>query len=299
MRITIGLVALIAATALGSSAGCAATSGPAPPPTSGPQRTLSSPSAPHPAVPRPDHIVVVVDENHAQGEIVGSPDAPYITSLSRQGANFTNAHAITHPSQPNYLALFSGGTQGVTSDACPKNAFTTPDLGGEVLAANLTFAGYSESMPRAGYAGCTSGGYARKHNPWADFADVPAASNLTFDSFPTDYARLPTVSFVVPNLQDDMHDGTVAQGDSWLQRNLDSYVQWAKTHNSVFVLTFDEDDNGLRNQIPTIIAGAGVIAGDNTAAISHYDVLRTIEDAYGLPAAGQSASATPITTIWD
>jgi phospholipase C len=260
--------------------------------------TATASAATHAAVPRPDHIVVLIDENHAQGEIVGSPDAPYITALSQQGANFTNSHAITHPSQPNYLALFSGSAQGVTNDTCPKKAFTTADLGGETLAANLTFAGYSESMPSDGYTGCTSGSYARKHNPWVDFADVPAADNLTFKSFPTDYTKLPAVSFVVPNLDNDMHDGTVAQGDSWLKQNLDGYVQWAKTHNSVFVLTFDEDDNGPDNQIPTIITGAGVTTGDYSENISHYSVLRTIEDAYGLPHAGQSASATPITDIW-
>ncbi|MCU1680288.1 MAG: Acid phosphatase [Amycolatopsis sp.] len=260
--------------------------------------TLPASAAPHASVPRPDHIVVLIDENHAQGEIVGSPDAPYITGLSQTGANFTNSHAVTHPSQPNYLALFSGATQGVSGDTCPKKAFTTANLGGEAIAANVGFAGYSESMPSAGYTGCTSGTYARKHNPWVDFADVPASDNLTFSSFPTDYTRLPAVSFVVPNLQDDMHDGSVAKGDTWLQHNLDGYIQWAKTHNSVFVLTFDEDDNGPANQIPTIITGAGVVTGNYSENISHYSVLRTIEDAYGLPHAGQSASATPITDIW-
>jgi hypothetical protein len=277
MRVAAGLCTLVATTAL---------------------TTSTATAAPQAAVPHPDHILVVIDENHAQGEIVGNANAPYITGLSQQGANFTNSHAITHPSQPNYLALFSGSAQGTTSDTCPKKAFTTPDLGGEALAAKVSFAGYSESMPSAGYTGCTSGPYARKHNPWVDFADVPATSNLKFTSFPTDYTSLPAISFVVPNLNDDMHDGTVNQGDTWLQHNLDGYIQWAKTHNSVFVLTFDEDDYGPSNQIPTIITGAGVVAGNYSDNISHYSVLRTIEDAYGLPHAGQSASATPITSIW-
>jgi phospholipase C len=260
--------------------------------------STASAATPHAAVPRPDHIVVLIEENHSQGEVVGSPDAPYITGLSQQGANFTNSHAITHPSQPNYLALFSGSTQGVTNDACPRKAFPAANLGGETIAANLTFAGYSESMPSDGYTGCTSGPYARKHNPWVDFADVPAADNLTFSSFPTDYTKLPAVSFVVPDLNNDMHDGTVAQGDAWVQQNLDGYVQWAKTHNSVFVLTFDEDDNGPNNQIATVITGAGVTTGNYSENINHYNVLRTIEDAFGLAHAGQSASAAPITDIW-
>ncbi|MBV9846715.1 MAG: acid phosphatase [Kutzneria sp.] len=251
-----------------------------------------------PVTPRPDHIVIAIEENHSQEQVVGSANAPYITGLSGQGANFTNSHAITHPSQPNYLALFSGSTQGVFTDSCPRNAFTAADLGGEALAAHLGFAGYSESMPSDGYLGCTSGTYARKHNPWVDFADVPVSSNLRFTNFPSDYSTLPTISFVVPNLQDDMHDGSVSQGDTWLKANLDGYVQWAQSHNSLFVLTFDEDDNGPNNQIPTIITGAGVKVGNYDENINHYTVLRTIEDAYGLPYAGQSASATPITDIW-
>jgi len=249
-------------------------------------------------VPRPDHILVVIDENHAQGEIVGSSNAPYITGLSQTGANFTNSHAISHPSQPNYLALFSGGTQGVTSDTCPKKAFTTADLGGQALAAGIGFAGYSESLPSVGSTVCTSGNYARKHNPWVDFADVPASANQRFTDFPTDYTKLPAVSFVVPNLQDDMHDGTIQQGDTWLKQHLDGYIQWAKTHNSLFVLTFDEDDYTTANQIPTVITGAGVKTGNYGENISHYSVLRTIEDAYGLPHAGSAATATPITDIW-
>lgn len=259
---------------------------------------LTLPATASAAVPHPDHILVVIDENHAQGEIVGSANAPYITGLSQTGANFTNSHAETHPSQPNYLAFFSGSTQGVTSDTCPRKAFTTPDLGGQALAAGVGFAGYSESMPSDGYTGCTSGTYARKHNPWVDFADVPASANLRFTDFPTDYTKLPAVSFVVPNLQNDMHDGTVQQGDTWLKQHLDGYIQWAKTHNSVFILTFDEDDYTTANLIPTVITGAGVKAGNYGENINHYSVLRTIEDAYGLPHAGAAATATPITDIW-
>ncbi len=250
------------------------------------------------AVPRPDHVLVVIDENHAQGEIVGSANAPYITGLSKAGANFTNSHAISHPSQPNYLALFSGSTQGVTSDTCPKKAFTTADLGGQALTAGIGFAGYSESLPSVGSTVCTSGNYARKHNPWVDFSDVPSSDNLRFTDFPTDYSKLPAVSFVVPNLQNDMHDGSIQQGDAWLKQHLDGYIQWAKTHNSLFVLTFDEDDYTTANLIPTVITGAGVKAGNYGENISHYSVLRTIEDAYGLPHAGAAASATPITDIW-
>jgi hypothetical protein len=250
------------------------------------------------SVPRPDHVVVVIEENHSYSSIIGNTgQAPYINSLAGQGALFSQSFAVTHPSQPNYLALFSGSTQGTTSDSCP-HTFSAANLGQELIGAGLGFAGYSESMPSAGYTGCTSGTYARKHNPWVNFTNVPSADNLTFAAFPTNFANLPTLSFVVPNLQDDMHDGTIAQSDTWLHNNIDGYAQWAKTHNSLLVVTWDEDDSASANQIPTIFVGQQVKPGTYAERINHYNVLRTLEDAYGLPRAGSSATATPITDAW-
>ena len=101
--------------------------------------------------PRFDHIVVVMEENHSFSDIIGSSSAPYLNSLATQGASFTNSFAITHPSQPNYVALFSGSTQGLTSDNCPQ-IFTANNVGNEIRRAGLSFAGYSESMPLDGPA---------------------------------------------------------------------------------------------------------------------------------------------------
>lgn len=107
------------------------------------------------------------------------------------------------------------------------------------------------------------------------------------------------MSFVIPNLDDDMHDGTIAQGDSWLQNNLSSYATWAQQNNSLLVVTWDEDDYTESNQIPTIFVGAHVQQGQYSETINHYNVLATLEQAYGLPLAGQSSTAAPITDIWD
>lgn len=249
------------------------------------------------AVPRPDHVVVVVMENHSSTNIIGNPAAPYINSLATSGASMTQSYAITHPSQPNYIALFSGSTNGVTGDSCPYT-FSTPNLGAELIAAGLRFGGYSESMPSIGYTGCAVNNYARKHNPWVNFTNVPAASNLPLTSFPTDFSSLPTVSFVIPNLLNDMHDGTVAQADTWLQGQVDGYVTWAKQHNSILLLTWDEDDNRAGNQIPTLFVGAGITTGQYSEHIDHYTVLRTLQDAYGLAPIGASATADPILDIW-
>ena len=264
------------------------------------------------AVPQPDHVVIVMEENHDYSQVLGSANAPYINALAQEGALMTNSTAIEHPSQPNYLDLFSGSNQGVTDDNRPAGLpFSTPNLGAELLAAHFSFATYSESLPSVGFDGdsyTTVSGqnqYVRRHNPAANFVNdpvgtnqLPASVNQPFSSFPTDYSKLPTVSIVVPNVQDDMHDGTVQQGDTWLKNNLDAYAQWAKNNNSLLIVTWDENDGSAGNQIPTIFVGAMVKPGQYDEPINHYSVLHTVEDMYQLPYAGASASATPITDIW-
>jgi phosphatidylinositol-3-phosphatase len=248
-------------------------------------------------LPRPDHTVVVIMENHAYSDIIGNPSAPYIASLRTAGANLTDSHAVTHPSEPNYLALFEGDTENLTDDSCP-HTYHAANLASVLSAGGQTFLGYCESMPAFGYTGCNSGNYARRHNPWVNYANVPATVNLTFDSFPADFTELPAVAYVVPDLCHDMHDCSVATGDAWLQSRLDAYVQWTASHNSLFILTFDEDEGTATNQIPTIFVGPMVQPGDYSTPINHYSVLRTLEDMYGVPATGRAANTEPIAAIW-
>src|SRR5262252_6264054 len=252
-----------------------------------------------PGVTPPDHIVIVIEENHSFSEIIGSSSAPYINSLAQQGALFTNSFAIEHPSEPNYLDIFSGSNQGITNDNCPVGPFSTANLGSEVIAAGKTFIGFSEDLPSVGSTICTSGAYARKHNPWVNFSNVPTSSNQPFTSFPTNFTTLPVISIVVPNLNDDMHDGTIQQADTWLQTHIDPFVQFAKTGNSLLIVTWDEDDSSMGNQIPTIFVGPMVKQGQFGEMINHFNVLRTLEDLYGLPHAGQSANVSPITDVWN
>ncbi|WP_433246583.1 alkaline phosphatase family protein [Streptosporangium sp. CA-135522] len=252
-----------------------------------------------PSVPRYDHVVVVIFENTNYSTIKGSANAPYLNSLAAQGALFTNSFGVTHPSQPNYIALFSGSQQGVSNDSCPKN-FTTGNLGQQLLNAGLTFKAYSEGLPSAGYTQCSSGRYVRKHAPWADFPTVGgAAYHVPFSSFPTDYTKLPTVSFVVPDMCSDMHDCSTKTGDTWLKNNLDKYAQWAKTHNSLLIQTFDEDNFTSVNKIFTTFVGQNVKTGYQSAnQIDHYTILRTLEDMYGLPALGSAGSKSAVTDVW-
>lgn len=251
-------------------------------------------------VPTPAHVVVVVEENRSYTNIIGNRSAPYINSLAGGGASMTQSFAETHPSEPNYLALFAGSTFGLKENNCPVNAGNTPNLGSQLLAAGYTFRGYAESLPAVGSVVCSAGNYVRKHAPWVNFSNIPGPYSLPFSAFPgpSNYASLPTVSFVIPNADNDMHDGSIAQGDTWLYRELSAYATWAKDNNSLLILTWDEDDNTQRNQIPTIFYGANVKSGTYSTPISHYNVLSTLEQMYGLGKLGYAAKAPAVTDIW-
>ena len=236
------------------------------------------------ALPRPTHVVIVVEENRSEANIIGNKSAPFLNALAAQGAHMAQSFAETHPSEPNYLALFAGSTFGLTDNVCPLNAGDTPNLGSELLAAGYTFGGYAEDLPGVGSPACSAGKYARKHVPWTNFANVPPANSVPFSAFPMgNYASLPTVAFVIPNNDNNMHDGSIAQGDAWLSRNLSGYANWALANNSLLIVTWDEDDNASHNQIPTMIYGAHVQPGTYAEQISHYNVLSTVEEMYGLP----------------
>lgn len=248
-------------------------------------------------LPKPAHIVIVIEENHGYSQIIGSSQAPYINTLATQGASFTKSYAITHPSEPNYLALFSGSTQGITDDSCP-HTFSAQSLESELITAGKTFTAYSEGLPSVGSTVCTSGLYVRKHAPWTDFSKDRSSDNQPFTSFPTNFSKLPTVAWVIPDLNDDMHDGTIQQGDSWLQNHLINYVTWAQNNNSLLIVQFDEDDGSTGNHVATIFVGPMVKPGKYSETINHYNVLRTIEDMYALPHLGSSGTVKAITDVW-
>jgi acid phosphatase len=282
-----------------------------------------------PGLPIYDHVVIVVEENQHYEDILGKDYAPYIKNvLKAEGANFTQMFAEEHPSQGNYFWLFSGSNHNVGfKDSLPAAMINASNLGQQLIARGLSFKGYSEDLPEIGstveYApNPKKGPYARKHAPWVSFSNLPCgntvatSSNLRFADFPKGpdgYAALPTVAFVIPNLENDMHNGcpkdSVPIGDRWLKDNLDSYYQWAKTHNSLLILTFDENNDirhydgltnpfvnpkksellrDIQNRIVTIFAGAHIKPGDyaEERGITHVNVLRTLEAMYGLPKSG-------------
>lgn len=292
------------------------------------------------------HVVIVIEENKDYDQVIGKEYAPFINqTLCKEGAVLTQMFGEEHHSQGNYFWLFSGSNHGVgfrdgVPDVMIKNA---PNLAAALLHKGLSFKGYSEDLPEigsqvlvaspAGTPGARA--YARKHVPWISFDNVPngnsvkTSSNLRFKDFPTDeagFASLPSVAIVIPNLKNDMHDSdkglqgeaaikqSVGQGDAWLKEKLGGYYQWAKAHNSLLIVTFDENDDqsgeiGLtdpfaqavsnstkdiriqkdrQNRICTVFAGAWVKHGkyQEGKGITHVNILRTLEAMYRLPKAG-------------
>lgn len=241
---------------------------------------------------------MVVLENHSAGDLVGNTAAPFLQSLIHRGTLLTRSYGVTHPSEPNYLALFSGSTQGVVDDSCP-HSFATPNLATALAQHHHTFVGYSEGLPSTGYLGCSYGSYARKHNPWSNFPAVPARASQPMTAFPIHLTQLPDVAFVVPNLAHDMHDGSVAEADAWLHAQLGAYASWAPNHHSVLIVTTDEDDYTESNRILTVVVGAGVrVDYRDNERVDHYGVLRTVLDSFGIPAFANATDAHSIAHAW-
>lgn len=281
-----------------------------------------------------DHVVIVVEENKDYDEIIESRLARYINRvLTAEGASFTQMYGEEHNSQGNYFWFFCGsnldiGFDDVLPSACNHRdyPFTSSNLAEQLLKNRLTFKGYSESLPVIGSTVeyVDEGNehiYGRKHVPWISFQNVPngptsdTSCNLRWKDFPKgadEYQQLPTVAFVIPNLRNDMHNGrsaeSIPRGDIWLENNLDPYYQWAKTHNSLLIVTFDESNvttsykgltnpsvkptghfrKDVQNRIATIFAGARIKHGQYSEGqgITHVNILRTLEAMYGLPKSG-------------
>ena len=152
--------------------------------------------------------------------------------------------------------------------------------------------------------------YGKKHCPWINWQgsgenQFPDSLSRPMTDFPEDFNQLPTVAFVIPDMDHDMHNigrpgdsAAIRRGDDWMRENLSAYIDWAKTHNSLLIFTFDEDDMTPQNRIPTLFIGQQVKAGEYAEKINHFDVLRTIEKMYDLPKSFDDTTAHEITDVW-
>jgi hypothetical protein len=246
------------------------------------------------------HIVTIVMENKEASDVLAH--APYVGRLARRYGLATRSYGVRHPSLPNYIALTSGSTQGITDD-CDDCRARGRNIVDQLAAAHVSWRGYFEDMPHACYRGGSVGGYTRHHNPFVYYDDVSGRRERCRRLVPMSrlagdlrHGRLPTYAFVVPNKCHDMHDCSVGTGDRFL-RGLVPRVLRALGPHGVLILTWDEGttDAGCcgrahGGRIATVVAGPDVRRGARMRApVDHYGVLRTIEDALGLRHLGAAA----------
>jgi acid phosphatase len=264
------------------------------------------------SVPNFDHVYWIVFENEEASSIVGSSDAPYFNQLISQGGLATNFTAETHPSQPNYIAMFSGSTQGVTDDSV--HDLSGQNVADQIEAAGKTWMTFAENYPGGCYTGASASGgadgdgtYVRRHVPAMSFTNITQSStrcaNVTdfshFDPAAADF------EMIVPNLCHDMHDCSVATGDSWLQNwlatNILNTATWQNTDSAIFI-TFDEGTTnvGGGGVIPTIVLSKHTAAGfTSNIAHNHYSLLRTLQDAWGLGCLNESCAANNMSEFFN
>jgi phosphatidylinositol-3-phosphatase len=216
-----------------------------------------------PGVPTVDKVVVVVFENKEYPEVIGSGQAPTFAALAERYALLTDYRGVAHPSLPNYLALVSGSTQGVTSD-CTSCGVSARNLADTLERAGKTWKTYAEGLPAPGFTGSSAGRYAKKHDPLVYFEDVAARPERLRRIVPlTQFGRdlgahaLPDFSLVVPDLCHDMHDCPVSTGDAWLRAFLGPLLRSRELARGVVYVVFDEGtgDAGGGGRVPALVLG--------------------------------------------
>ena len=280
--------------------------------------TASSPCGTLTSVPTYTHVIWIWMENHSYNTIIGSSQAPYINSVASECGLATNDHNLSHPSLPNYMAGTSGlaykGIAKFDSDCNPVPGCVTSAK--SIFGQGETWKAYEETMP----SNCdksNSGNYAVRHDPPPYYTSLKgcATKDVPFTQLATDLAagKLPAFSVITPNLIDDMHNGTVAQGDAWLSANLPTILnspEYTSGSTAVFI-TWDEGEGGTSNKcatnttdvgchVATLVISPSTAAGTQSATLfNHYSLLGTAEQLLGLPMLGKAASATTMTAAFN
>ena len=311
MRNKLLVVAAVVLAVAGTAAGVTAAS-----PAAAASRPCGTASAPRTY----RHVVWIWMENHSFSDIIGNTSqAPYINSLAASCGLATNYHNTTHPSLPNYLAATAGLAQGslpaTTYLDCSPSVICDMTVG-SIFGQGETWKAYQESMP----SNCDtsdSGEYKVSHNPPPYYTSLRgcARRDVPYTQLATDLAgnALPAFAFITPNLIDDMHDGTIAQGNAWLARNLPAILnsgQYRAGTTAVFI-TWDEGSGGYPAEdcddtttdtscrVATIVISPSTPPGTTSGTFySHYSLLATTEQLLGLPKLGQAASSPAMTAAF-
>jgi phospholipase C len=316
----------VAVAALLGAACFAAQAAPALARTTAVARPATTPSASHPCgtTAKPGsykHIIWIFMENHSYPNIIGSSQAAYINTVGKECGLATNYHNITHPSLPNYIAATSGlplsSIQAFLPDCSPAAGCNTATK--SIFGQVKTWKSYEENMP-SNCAITNAGNYAVRHNPATYFTALHncSSNDVPYARLATDLAhsQLPQFSFITPNLIDDMHNGTIAQGSKWLASHLPAILNSAQYKNgsTAIFLTWDEGEEGqeVRGErcstntsdvschIPMLVISPSTKAGTKSGTLfNHFSLLATAEQLLGLAKLGQAASAATMTKAFN
>jgi hypothetical protein len=258
------------------------------------------------------HVWWIVLENHEYGSIIGNPQAPYLNDLAARYGLATNYSATGHPSEPNYVALVAGSILGVTSDGVYRLA--APSLFSQLQAAGRTWRVYAQDDQTGCFTGTTAGGgpdgpgapgvYARKHNPAISFSSVAGnpAQCRNIEPLRTFDPAAGTFEMIVPNLTNDMHDGSIAQGDAFVRGFVPAIIaSSAFRAGGVLFITFDEGSSDAGSlgdaggHVATFVVAADLAAGYRDRAYTdHWSLLRTTEELLGLPCLASACRRTAL-----
>jgi acid phosphatase len=257
-----------------------------------------------PSVPASNHVFLLVEENHRYSDVIGSGAMPYLSSLASKYGLATQYYANTHPSIGNYFMLTTG--QILTNNDSDCGTYSSDNIVRHLIAAGKTWKSYAQSLPSVGYTGCDTGAYVKRHNPFSYFNDVADSSSeklnlVPFTQFPTDLAndQLPQFSFIVPDVNNDAHNGTLAQADTWLQQNIAPLLSSSAFQtDGILIIVFDEaetaDTQGGGGHVLAVVIGPKVKPGYvSTTTYQHQSTLRTLLEALGLDTSLGAASSAP------
>ena len=268
-------------------------------------------------VPQFKKVVLLLFENEDFDRPISHP---FFSEMAKKGALLTNYHAVAHPSEPNYIALTSGDTQGVTDDA--DHDLPGKHLGDLLEERGKTWKNYAENFPGNCFRGAFRGKYARKHTPFISYTNVSQSARCSrivdASEFESDVKKnqLPDFSFYTPNMDNDAHDTDIGTADRWFKNTFEPLLDLPGFKDVVLIVTFDENEcntigpwvasakvascKGDTNQVYTIFYGAGVMRGVRSRFFAnHYSLLKTIEAGFGLGSLGkQDEDAEVISGIW-
>lgn len=267
---------------------------PNPSPKSGPTPVSQAQPSPSPEPfpsPDPSHVFVIVMENRSYSQVAGNS---YIANLVAQYGVATNYHGVTHPSLPNYLALTSGSTWGVSDDGW--HPLPAGGIGAQLTAAGIDWRAYMEGMTN----GCFNSRYpyALKHNPFAYYGSACPPQVVPFTNFASDMAgSVPRFVWITPDLCHDGHDCSNAVAEAWLSQTVPVILgSPAWQDNGVLLVTWDEGEDSA-NSVLTLVIHPNPLNHQSSRPYNHYSLLASIEDLLGVPRLGQAAQATPMSDL--